>query len=538
MAGRWTIRGKCSSDIQRCTDVALERADIQFKHDSLTLERRLNVTAWPRTIRFRDLPETALAENQVRFRIYANYRSFIEKGEVRIFEEAQSARDVPLAVIELNADGMARWQSDFDRFSAPLHKLKYLVRVYDAEGRFDETTPQALWVADQIDPETAGADAERELLAGYGGSRIAVKGIPLSGGTVQAHGTAIPEGHGVWMAGYAVPVDSDGRFVAEEILPDGIHTVEVAVLDAHGNGELFLRDLALKESDWFTVGMADMTASGNKTNGPAKLLSPDTPRYSEEMSLQGRLAFYTNGKFRNGWSLTASADTQEGPLDEIFSNFMDKSTDAVFRRIDPDYHYPTLGDDSTVVEDAPTKGKLYVKAKKDETYGLWGNFKIGYNDTDLAHVDRELYGANLHYQPLGTTGFGEPRFLLDGFGADPGTVAGRDEFHGTGGSLYYLSRQDILEGSESMRIEVRDKDSGVVLGTKRLTAELDYDIDYIQGRILLSEGAAHHCGRRPVGEHRFHQRPSGLSCGALRVHPRVRRTGYAGHRWPRPLLVQ
>jgi lipopolysaccharide assembly outer membrane protein LptD (OstA) len=155
--------------------------------------------------------------------------------------------------------------------------------------------------------------------------------------------------------------------------------------------------------------------------------------------------------------------------------------------MDPDVHYPTFGDDSTVAEDAPTNGKFYVKVQKEETYGLWGNFKVGYTDTDLAHVDRGLYGANLHYQPLDTTGFGEPRLLVDGFAADPGTVAGRDEFRGTGGSLYFLRRQDILEGSERVRIEVRDKDSGIVLGVENLTPVLDYDIDYLQGRILLSQ---------------------------------------------------
>jgi flagellar motor protein MotB len=478
--------GKCSSDVQRCTDMALENAQIQFKHDSLKLEPRLNVTAWPRTIRYQDLEDTVFAENLVRFRLYTNYRSFIERAEVRIFEEPQSVRDGPMEVIAMDADGMAQWQPEFAIFSAPVRKLKYLVRVYDDKGRFDETTPLPLWVADQIDPSVAESDPGTELLAGYGESRIASRNIPLSGGTVQAHGISIPQGHGVWMAGYAVPVDENGSFVAEEILPEGMHTVEVAVLDKFGNGELFLRDLALKKSDWFTVGIADLTLSGNKTNGPANLVAPDKTEYSEDMSLPGRLAFYTNGKFDNGWSLTASADTREGPLDEIFSNFMDKSPDALFRRMDPDYHYPTFGDDSTVEEDAPTKGKFYVKVKKEKTYGLWGNFKIEYIDNDLTHVDRGLYGANLHFQPLDNTSFGEPRFLLDGFAADPGTVAERDEFLGTGGSLYFLRRQDVLMGSERVRIEVRDKDSGIVLGVKNLTPVLDYDIDYLQGRILLA----------------------------------------------------
>lgn len=478
---------KCSSDVQRCTDVALDNAQIQFKHDSLALTPRLNVTAWPITIRYQDLPDTAFAENLVHFRRHTNYRSFIERAEVRIFGEEQSVRDAPLAVVEMDADGMAQWQPEFESFSASVRKLKYLVRVYDRKGRFDETTPQPLWVADRIDPSVAEAKVDEKLLAGYGESRIANRNIPLRGGTVQAYGTAIPKGRGVWMAGSKVPVDGAGSFVAEEILPEGMHTVEVAVLDEFGNGELFLRDLALKKSDWFTVGIADLTLSGNKTDGPAELLAPDKPRYSEDMSLYGRLAFYTNGKFENGWSLTASADTRESPVEEIFSNFMDKSPEALFRRIDPDYHYPTFGDDGTVTEDAPTTGKFFVRVKKDKTYGLWGNFKIAYTDTALAHVDRGLYGANLHYQPLDTTGFGEPRLLVDGFAADPGTVAGRDEFRGTDGSLYFLRRQDVLEGSERVRIEVRDKDSGIVLGVKNLTPVLDYDIDYLQGRILLSQ---------------------------------------------------
>jgi flagellar motor protein MotB len=479
--------GKCSSDVQRCTDVALDNTQIQFKYDSLRLEPRLNVTAWPISVRYQDVPDTVFAENLVHFRLYANYRSFIERAEVRIFEEEQSVRDTPIAVVGMDAHGMAQWQPEFVSFYAPVRRLKYLARVYNNKGQFDETSTQPLWVVDQIDPLVAEADVDEKLLAGYGESRIASRNIPLRGGTVQASGTAIPEGHGVWMAGSKVPVDGAGRFVAEEILPEGMHTVEVAVLDQDGNGELFLRELALKKSDWFAVGIADLTLSGNKTSGPAELLAPDNSKYSEDMSLEGRLAFYTNGKLENGWLLTASADTREGPLDEIFSNFMDKSPGALFRRIDPDYHFPTFGDDSTVTEDAPTNGKFFVKAKKDKSHGLWGNFQVAYTDTDLAQVDRGLYGANLHYQSLDTTSFGETRLLVDGFAADPGTVAGRDEFLGTGGSLYFLRRQDVLEGSERVRIEVRDKDSGIVLAVKNLTPVLDYDIDYIQGRILLSQ---------------------------------------------------
>ncbi|MCK4708147.1 MAG: flagellar motor protein MotB, partial [Gammaproteobacteria bacterium] len=85
------------------------------------------------------------------------------------------------------------------------------------------------------------------------------------------------------------------------------------------------------------------------------------------------------------------------------------------------------------------------------------------------------------------TEFGEKTFKLDLFAAEPGTVNSRDEFRGTGGSLYYLRHQDILSGSDRLRIEVRDRLSGIVLAVNNLVPVLDYDIDTIQGRILLSE---------------------------------------------------
>jgi len=67
--------------------------------------------------------------------------------------------------------------------------------------------------------------------------------IPLGSGTVKVQGSGIPAGHTVWVAGRQIPVDPQGNFAAEEILPAGAHSVEVSVLDDAGNGSLYLRDL-------------------------------------------------------------------------------------------------------------------------------------------------------------------------------------------------------------------------------------------------------------------------------------------------------
>ncbi len=115
------------------------------------------------------------------------------------------------------------------------------------------------------------------------------------------------------------------------------------------------------------------------------------------------------------------------------------------------------------------------------SYGMWGNFDVGYMDNELAQVDRGLYGGRRPLSVDATTSFGEKKLALDLFGAEPGTIPSRQDFRGTGGSLYFLRHQDILTGSERVRIEVRDKVTGIVTGVVNLSPSVDYDIDYLQG---------------------------------------------------------
>jgi hypothetical protein len=495
--------GRSSSDVQRCTDVALDNAKIQFRFDNLESRPRLDVAAHPTAVAMSQLGDGPVA-SVVRFRMYNNYSSFIERAEIRVFEKQQSLQAVPLEIIAVGDAGLAEWQPAAETLAGPARELKYVLRAYDSKENFDETGARPLWLYHEPSPEevvtsegrqsadNAGGVATvaappRELLAAYGESDLARHQIPLESGTVKVQGSGIPADHTVWVAGRQVPVDPRGNFAAEEILPAGTHTVEVAVLDDAGNGSLYLRDLEFKHTDLFYVGVADFTLSESRANGPVELLQGENAPQAINSSLDGRVAFYVNGKVREHWRLTASADTREGPVGNLFSNFLDKSPESLFRRIDPDYFYPTFGDDGVVQEMAPTQGKFYVKVSRGENYGLWGNFKVGYMDNELAQVDRGLYGANAHYGSEATTSFGEQRIAVDGFAAEPGTVPSYEEFRGTGGSLYFLRHRDILTGSERVRIEMRDKDSGIVTGVVNLRFGVDYDIDYLQGRVLLSE---------------------------------------------------
>ena len=497
---------RSSADVQRCTDVALEAADIQLRFDNLTSSPRLSVSAAPAAVTVRTLDRELAIGEPVRFRMYANYWSFIDHAEVRIFRSDQSVDDAPQGLVAVDEHGIAEWQPVVPRRAVSTQGFKYVLRAYGKDGQFDDTRPQLLSVIETAadaaaDTEetndaygAASADGEATApdtpLGNYGENQLAVQNIRLGSGTVKVHGSAIPPDYRVWVAGRPVPVDASGNFIAEAVLPSGMHTVEVAVLDDDGNGHLYLRDLELPKRDRFYVGIADLTVSENRTNGPADLLQGENAPFDPDSNVDGRLAFYATEKLADHWQVTASADTREGPVEDLFTNFLDKSPDSLFRRMDPDIHYPTFGDDAIVEEMAPTLGKLYVKVSHDESHAMWGNFKVGYAENELAQVDRGLYGGNLHWQSEATTSFGEQRVALDGFAAEPGTVASREEFRGTGGSLYFLHNQDILTGSERVRIELRDKDSGLVTGVVNLQPVIDYDIDYLQGRILLSEPLA------------------------------------------------
>ncbi len=481
--------GRSSSDIQRCTDVALDNAKIQFRFDNLEARRRLSVAANPVAVAVSN-SGGGPAESVVHFRMYSSYASFIKRAEIRIFEQQQSLQAAPLKIVAVDDAGLAEWHPTAEILSGPARELKYLLRAYDSKGDFDETAARPLRLyrePSRGSVVTSDGSATRELLAAYGENQLARQQIPLGSGTVKVQGSGIPAGHTVWVAGRQIPVDPQGNFAAEEILPAGAHSVEVSVLDDAGNGSLYLRDLEFKRTDLFYVGIADLTVSKNSVSGAAKLQEGENNPYPYDSSLDGRLAFYLNGNVRQNWRLTASADTREGPVKDLFSNFLAKSPDLLFRRIDPDYYYPSFGDDGVVQEMAPTLGKFYVKASNGENYGMWGNFKVGYLDNELAHVDRGLYGANAHYAPEPTTSFGERRLTVDGFAAQPGTMASYEEFRGTGGSLYFLHHQDILTGSERVRIEIHDKASNIVTGVVNLQPNVDYDIDYLQGRLLLSQ---------------------------------------------------
>src|SRR5258707_1365076 len=240
----------------------------------------------------------------------SSYAGFIKRAEIRIFEEQQSLQAARLKIIAVDDAGLAEWHPTAEILSGQARELKYLLRAYDSKGNFDETDARPLRLYREPPPgKVAASDgpSARELLAAYGENELARQQIPLGSGTVKVQGSGIPAGHTVWVAGRQIPVDPKGNFAAEEMLPAGAHSVEVAVLDDAGNGSLYLRDLGFKRTDLFYVGIPDFTVSKNSASGAAKLQEGENDPQPYDSSLDGRLAVYVNGNVRQNWRLTRGA---------------------------------------------------------------------------------------------------------------------------------------------------------------------------------------------------------------------------------------
>jgi hypothetical protein len=420
---------------------------------------------------------TVVVGSPAQFQTYTNYPSYVAKGEVRIFVGGAVTDAPPLAVVAIDANGFAQWQPGAD---AP-RDLFYTFRVYDDRGRFDESKPEELTLV----PEPVSIDGAPIVRPTFGVvDEAQIRNIPMSRtATVTVSGVADPSKDMIRVSGQLVPVNPDGKFITQQLVDRDSTDVRVSIERDGQTTFATSRDVAVPRSDWFFVGQGDLTFRSMNGSGSAVEVSGDP--LADGNSLTSRAAFYTKGTFGDGWKLTASLDTGETLLGDMFNNLDRKDPRQLLRRMGSNEYYTTYGDDSTLVEDAPTQGQFYLRLQHADTSLMVGNYVVDLNQAELAPLDRGLFGIAFDHKSEATTSFGERQLQFTAFASDPGTVPGRDEFRGTGGSLYFLKRQDLTVGSERLRVEVRDRDTGLVLETRELRPQEDYDIDYFQGRVTL-----------------------------------------------------
>ena len=445
--------------------------DIKFRADTLVVTPVLNV-GLVESVR------TAASGETISFMGYTNYPAFIDKAEVRVFRATQSPDAEPMKVLAVDGNGTTSWTVPDNAPSA----MFYVYRVYGRGGKFDETTPQELIIVDKALAQSKSAQPVTRPNFGTI-DEAARRNIELDGLMATVTGRANPSSDVVRVSGQFVPVDENGRFVSQQIVSRSDGNMVVTV---DRDGKRVARteqSFAAPKDEWFVVGQGDLTLGKSYGSGPAEAVSGDS--LASGKYAIGRAAFYAKGIVGDDVRVTASVDTGETLVKDLFSNLDRKDPGQLLRRLNRDQYYPTYGDNSTLVEDAPTQGRFYLRVNKDDSQLVVGNFVTQVNGAELAQLDRGLFGALIDYNSMGATSFGERKSQLTVFASDPGTVPGREEFRGTGGSLYFLKRQDVSIGSERVRIEVRDRETGLVVESRELHPQQDYDFDSFQGRLTL-----------------------------------------------------
>ncbi len=398
-----------------------------------------------------DLEVVVADEASVTLQSRMNYPAYVTRGEVRLFD---GARILATTAIDPNGSVTLRLPVDAEN-------LTVTHRVYDSAGRYDETAPVSI-DRTHTAPEETGTDS------------TARRRIPVQGGAVTVRGQGLAPGATISAFGETIRPDASGGFVLQRILPAGDRLLPVRVT---GGGENISLDpvITIPQSEWFTVATGDLTV-GRTVSGANK----------GDTFTTGRLAGYTRGSTVSGWDITASADTGEGALRDLFRDFDRKDPLSVIDRLDPELAYPTYGDDSTLVQDAPTDGKFYFRAERDGSYVLWGNYTGTLRGGEYLRNERKLYGFQGVYRTPDQTTQGEARATVMAYAAQPDQLPGREVFLGTGGSVYFLQRSDVSVGSETIMVEVRDPTSGRVIEQRRLAEGRDYRINYLQGVVVLT----------------------------------------------------
>jgi hypothetical protein len=451
-----TIAGAtATAGLSRAPDPVIPALALAVRYDGLGAERRLAVATEGGRAAYG-------AGEVVRFETAANYPAFIERAEIVVMDRAASARPV-LARIAVAPNGSARWTMPADGSGT----YGYALRVFDARGRWDETHLQSFYRSASVPGDAPIARSDPPPAAPRR------RGIPSKGGIVTVSGTGAVPGGTVTAMGEAVEVDADGAFAVERILPPGDHVVVVET-----DGRRLARHVTVPAREWFGTGIVDLTL-GREERGP---------RDGSDGFVDGRVAYYVTGHIAGSWTITSSADSQDGPVEDIFERLDDKDPDRVLDRLraESGLQHPTHGDGGTSVDDTPTQGNVYLRVENDRTRLTFGSFAAGVTGPGLLQNTRDLYGFEARHVSPGVTSAGEARVAVTGYVAQPDTLPQRDILRGTGGSIYFLSRQDVVFDSVKATVQVRDRETGSVVDTVVLKEGVDFTVDHIQGVIVLS----------------------------------------------------
>jgi uncharacterized repeat protein (TIGR01451 family) len=211
------------------------------------------------------------------------------------------------------------------------------------------------------------------------------------------------------------------------------------------------------------VGLAEVTV------GPG---AQELSGAASDATVRSRLAFFYRGQFLGRNLLTLAYDSNR-PINRTGGR------DRLFQFDPLDRAYPLFGDSSTRYDDAQSNSKLYLRLDRGRSYFLFGDFETENRGAGLAAYTRKLTGVKLHVE----NSKGDYVSLT---GARPDTAFARDVFPGGALGFARLSHPEVLPGSETLVIEVRDRrNPETILSREALIRSVDFNLDAATGEIFF-----------------------------------------------------
>ncbi len=224
------------------------------------------------------------------------------------------------------------------------------------------------------------------------------------------------------------------------------------------------------------VGVGEMVLGHGRSSGDLDYIKSRS-WFNDGAYLNGRGAFFMKGNIYKDLLLTASYDSNKNKTDELF-----RESDT---RVDSEEKYPIYGDESKTGYEALSREKLYLKLEKGKSYLLYGDYKTDLTETTLSAYTRSFNGLKAEVNT--------DRFRLRSFGTHTDQSQVVDTLPGRGISGYYYLNNTIIEGSERVVIETRDRlQPDRILNREIKARGSDYDIDYGLGTLLFKAPVPSH----------------------------------------------
>ena len=220
--------------------------------------------------------------------------------------------------------------------------------------------------------------------------------------------------------------------------------------------------------DWFLFGFGEGDIGYSSLKGTGSTLRT-YKRYPDGLYVEGKLAFYGQGEVSTGHLLTMAVDTR--PIVE----------DKLLDRIEPEKYYPIYGDASELRFNSYSKHGTYARLDHRSYSAMIGDYKTEFGTMEFTRYDRTFSG----FRGEGRRG----RFDVAGFMSYSDQITVQDELRANGTSgFYFLSHYPLLENSEKIRIEVRDRfRPEKIVRVDYYSVNKDYDINYLDGSILFKQ---------------------------------------------------